>query len=285
MRLLFPTALVATAALACVSAPAALADTSQSSNWAGYAVHRPGVSFTKVIGAWRQPDATCTPGNPSYSAVWVGLGGYSVTSNALEQIGTEIDCTVSGKVSSSAWYEVVPAASQTIKLIVHPGDQLKASVSVVGHKVQLSLNDTTRYRSFVKNLHASVIDIASAEWIVEAPSTCVSSNSCQTLPLANFGSTKFGLASATSTSGHTGSIANRAWSSTEISLAPVSRHFIDFRGPGAVLGSASPSTLTSSGSSFKVTYHGTSVQNNPTFAKRNALPRDGQVVHVGQARR
>jgi len=66
-------------ALSAASAPAALADSTQSSNWAGYAIHRSGVSFTKVIGAWRQPSATCTAGSPAYSSAWVGLGGYSET--------------------------------------------------------------------------------------------------------------------------------------------------------------------------------------------------------------
>src|ERR1700733_4136515 len=164
MRLRLPIALVSTVALAFVCTPAALADTTQSSNWAGYAIHRDGVSFSKVIGAWRQPDATCTPGTPSYSAVWVGIGGYSITSDALEQIGTEVDCSATGRVASSAWYELVPAASQSIKLIVRPGDELNASVTVTGHKVDLTLNDLTRHRKFTKNLRASVVDVSSAEW-------------------------------------------------------------------------------------------------------------------------
>ncbi len=56
--------------------PPASADSTQSSNWAGYAVHRRGVRFSKVIGTWTQPRATCTPGQATYSSVWVGIGGY-----------------------------------------------------------------------------------------------------------------------------------------------------------------------------------------------------------------
>ncbi len=74
------------------SAPAALAKTTSSSNWAGYAVHHPGVSFRQVSGTWTQPDASCIAGRSSYSAAWVGIGGYKPTSPALEQIGTEVDC-------------------------------------------------------------------------------------------------------------------------------------------------------------------------------------------------
>jgi hypothetical protein len=280
MRLRLPIALVSTVGLALVCAPAALADTSQSSNWAGYAIHRDGVSFSKVIGAWRQPDATCTPGTPSYSAVWVGIGGYSITSNALEQIGTEVDCSAAGRVASSAWYELVPAASQAIKLTVLPGDELNASVTVTGHKVELTLNDLTHHRKFSKTLHAPVVDVSSAEWIVEAPSSCLSDNSCQTLPLANFGSASFDLVSARSTTGHTGSIADRAWSLTKISLAPAGRHFVIYQGPGAALGSATPSVLGAGGSSFKVTYHAatTPVAVNPTLSKR-APTRAAQLTH------
>jgi len=279
MRLRFPAALASTVVLAFVCAPAALADTSQSSNWAGYAIHRSGVSFSKVIGTWRQPDATCTAGDPSYSAVWVGIGGYSITSDALEQIGTEVDCTAAGKVASSAWYEMVPAASQTITFVVRPGDELRASARVLGHTVQLTLDDLTRHRTFTKTLHASVVDVSSAEWIVEAPSNCLSNNSCQTLPLANFGSTTFDRARAESTRGHTGSIADHAWHSTEISLAPEGRHFVIYRGPNATPGSATPSALGPNGSSFKVTYHEAPIPVTPTFSQRRAPARAAQLVH------
>jgi Peptidase A4 family len=285
MRLRLPIALISTVGLALVSAPAAFADTSQSSNWAGYAIHRDGVSFSKVIGAWRQPGATCTSGTPSYSAVWVGIGGYSITSNALEQIGTEVDCSAAGRVASSAWYELVPAASRAIKLTVGPGDELNASVTVTGHKVELTLNDLTRHRKFTKTLHAAVVDVSSAEWIVEAPSSCLSDNSCQTLPLANFGSATFDLASAKSTTGHTGSITDRAWSSTKISLAPAGRHFVIYQGPAAALGSATPSALGPAGSSFKVIYHlATSpAPVNPTLSTR-APTRAAQLTHPARTR-
>ena len=109
VRAWIPTALVTAAAL--LFAPAALADSSFSSNWAGYAVHRPGISFRKISASWKQPSAACTKGEETFSAYWVGLGGFSLNAPALEQTGTEVDCGVSGKVVSTAWYELVPAAS------------------------------------------------------------------------------------------------------------------------------------------------------------------------------
>src|SRR6516162_5175014 len=110
-----------TVAAALAVAPVALANTTRSTNWAGYAVHRAGVSFRQVSGTWIQPSAICVKGQPSYSAAWVGLGGYNPTSGALEQIGTEVDCTAAGKVTSSAWYELVPAPSRAISLPVAAG--------------------------------------------------------------------------------------------------------------------------------------------------------------------
>ncbi len=90
-------------------APVALADEGESSNWAGYAVH--GASFHQVIGAWRQPGVSCVPGRRTYSAFWIGLGGFKAGADALEQIGTEADCRASGAERLGAWYEMVPAVS------------------------------------------------------------------------------------------------------------------------------------------------------------------------------
>ena len=204
------------AAICAVTAPAALADATNSSNWAGYAVHKPGVSFHTVSGTWRQPDAKCTPGVETYSAFWVGLGGFSLNAPALEQTGTEVDCSISGKVVSSAWYELVPAASTTIRLTVRPGDLMRARVTLTGRQVVISLDDLTRHTGFKKTLNANVIDVSSAEWIAEAPSQCVSLDACQTLPLADFAPTKFDSATARASTGHSGSISDRMWGWTKI---------------------------------------------------------------------
>src|SRR5664279_2400737 len=133
-------ALVISAVLA-VGAPAAFADSVQSSNWAGYAVHRSGVRFKKVVATWKQPRVDCSQFSPGYSAAWVGLGGFSASSQALEQIGTESDCTSSGRAVSSAWYELVPAPSRGIRMRVSPGDTMSASVTVSGQRVTLVLQN------------------------------------------------------------------------------------------------------------------------------------------------
>ena len=57
-----------------------------STNWAGYATStaRP---FASVTGRWVEPEATCGT-TATYSAFWVGLGGFSDGSFAVEQTGT-----------------------------------------------------------------------------------------------------------------------------------------------------------------------------------------------------
>ena len=83
---------------------------------------------------------------------------------------------------------------------------------------------------------------------------------CQTLPLADFGSTGFSAARATSTSGHTGSIRDRKWTTTKISLTEDGRRFIGIGGPpgqAAAAVTAVPSALAAAGSAFTVTYEGT----------------------------
>jgi hypothetical protein len=276
---------VAVAAIATVAgligAPSAFGDSSQSSNWAGYAIHRSGVTFSRVIGAWTQPTATCTAGEPTYSSLWVGIGGYGLSSKALEQIGTEADCTAGGTAVSGAWYELVPQASHTIRLTIDPGDAVRASVSVAGREVSLTLADLTRHRSFTKRLRASVVDTGSAEWIVEAPSVCTGEDqsSCQILPLADFGSTGFSSSSATSAAGHTGSIGDRKWTTTKISLTADGRQFVGAGGPpGAMAGlvTAVPSALSAAGSAFTVTYHGSRLGPVTSDARRVAA---GRLVH------
>jgi hypothetical protein len=100
-----------TVAAAAVAAPTAGIDV--SSNWSGYAVTGVGstattastsMSFSDVTGTWTQPIASCTPGQSTSAAIWVGLGGYTVGSSALEQTGTSADCNRVGKATYYALY-------------------------------------------------------------------------------------------------------------------------------------------------------------------------------------
>lgn len=251
------TVLAACAAVLAVCAlvlatPGALADTTASSNWAGYAVHHQKVTFRAASAQWRVPHPSCLPGHAAYSAMWVGLGGYNRGSQALEQIGTELDCTAAGKAAASAWYELVPAPSHSIRLTVAPGDLIHASVAIAGKTVTLKLS-VGRGRPFTRTVRVSVLDASSAEWILEAPSDCQSANRCRTLSLADFATATFSDCSAQSLNRHRGAISDPRWTATRIQLIAGGRGF-GVIGPSRGIGVAATSALSDRGSAFTVTY-------------------------------
>jgi Peptidase A4 family len=255
-------AAIATAvALAVFAAQAAVpsAGSAVSSNWSGYAIT--GTTFKSVSGSWTQPAANCSSATTTEtaSAFWIGLGGDSESSNALEQTGTEADCTASGATHYWAWYELLPKASVRVALKVSAGDRIAASVKVTGSTVTLALKDVTTGKSFTKSLTMPFPDTSSAEWIAEAPAALTPGGE-EILPLTDFGTVRFTSATATSSAGHTGSVSDTAWTATKIRLESSSG---GGAGPGpfgqftsAVTGSATatPSSLRTSGSAFNVTW-------------------------------
>lgn len=244
-----------------LATPGALADTTASSNWAGYAAHDQKVTFRTASAQWRVPHPRCQPGQAAYSAMWVGLGGYNRGSRALEQIGTEIDCTVAGKAAASAWYELVPAPSRSIRMTVAPGDLIHASVAIAGETVTLKLS-VGRGRPFTRTVRVSVLDASSAEWVLEAPSDCQSANRCRTLPLADFATATFSDCTTQSSSGHRGAISDPRWTATRIQLIAGGRGF-GVIGPNRGIGVAATSALSDRGSSFTVTYRAIRVPGRP----------------------
>ncbi|MBV8065914.1 MAG: hypothetical protein JOY72_11150 [Actinobacteria bacterium] len=225
------------AAGSATAAPGIHHSSSTSTNWAGYAVN--GQTFTDVKGSWVQPAVTCAARSSTYSAFWVGIGGFSAGNGGLEQIGTESDCRA-GYPVYTAWYELLPADSTPIALTISSGDTVSAEVSVNGPVATLTLTDVTTNQTFTTQQTPSLLDTSSAEWIAEAPSQCGGRNRCTPLPLANFGTVQFS-GSSTTANGHVGTISDASWSSTAIDL-----------GGGA--GSASAAALSTDGSSFAVTY-------------------------------
>lgn len=213
------------------------------------------MSFTDVTGQWREPKATCS-GKPTSVAVWVGLGGYSVTANALEQAGTSADCHANGTASYYAWYELVPADSVTVDLKVNPGDVIAASVVVNGTDILVQVIDRSRKTRFTKHLTMAVPDLTSAEWVAEAPAECGSFNQCRQLALTNFGSIAFGRSYAKG-NGISGTISSPSWVSTDLQLIPHSSPLFGARDNTATDPSdagASTSTLNSSGRGFSMTW-------------------------------
>ena len=251
-------AMLAAAALA---APTAGIDV--SSNWSGYAITGVGstatvasaaMSFSDVTATWTQPTATCTAGQSTSAAIWVGLGGYTVGSNALEQAGTAADCSSAGKATYYAWYELVPAASVTLKLKIFPGDRITSTVLVKGTDVLVQVKNRTRRTVFTKHLPMSSPDLASAEWVVEAPSECTVAGFCRTVPLTNFGSIAFSKTYALG-NGQGGTLSGPGWEPTPIQLVPRARRFFgDVNASASSTAGASPADVAPDGSGFTVNW-------------------------------
>jgi hypothetical protein len=205
--------------------------------WAGYVVRTHAGSFERVKGSWAQPKIVCNrPG--SSAAFWVGLGGASANSAALEQVGTSADCSGSALAAYSAWYQLFPAPAVELPLSVRPGDTIAAEVAVSGRTVTVELRNLSTGSSFSAERWMRSPETDSAEWSVEAPSTCFVM--CEQLPLADFGRVRFTNSFAT-VGAQTGTIRNPAWSRQRLEMG-MRRGRLD----------AVPMTLSVDGSSFEV---------------------------------
>jgi hypothetical protein len=236
-----------------------------SSNWAGYvatgndALSVVATSFSSVSGTWVAPKADCTTtastgsSGSAASAFWVGLGGNATTSNALEQAGTEADCTATG-AHYFAWYELVPKASVQIKLAVDPGNSISSTVTVTGTKVTVLLRNLTLGTSYTKTLTMADPDTSSAEWIAEAPSVCSSASFCREQALTDFGTVKFSHATAIS-GGHSGTISDADWTDGPVELQASGGGGFGGFGHEESAADATASSLATGGSAFSVTWH------------------------------
>jgi hypothetical protein len=250
----FAFSLAVVVGLVAVAAASASAET-VSSNWAGYAVSDSAtiatgattapLQYTSVTATWKQPKARCT-GESTYSAFWVGLGGYSEASTALEQIGTASDCSAAGVARYYAWYELVPDAAINLGLKIAAGDTITASVNVSGTNVLVQVKNRTRKTSFTKLLPVAAPDLTSAEWIAEAPSACTAAGKCRILPLSNFGSVLFTRIAAIANT-HPGTITDPFWANALIRLVPSTTAFST-----SSLG-ATPAQVSADGRTFGVT--------------------------------
>ena len=230
-----------------------------SSNWSGYALTSADptapTAFTDVTGTWTQPKVTCSAGRRDAVAFWVGLGGDDPSSQALEQLGTAADCNgVSTKPVYSVWWEIIPAASVPVRMRVSPNDRITAALVVAGTRVTMSLKDVTRGTRFSKTVSVSQVDTTSAEWIVEAPSSCNAVGMCRVVPLTRFGTVTF---SDAATIGDTvpDTLASATWALSPITLITGSGDgfFGNQETSGAGTG-AVPSDITPDGRGFTVSW-------------------------------
>jgi hypothetical protein len=179
-----------------------------SRNWSGYQVlsARTGRAATSASGSWVVPAVTVPGhGEAGYSSIWVGVGGSCldaachVGDRSLIQLGTSQFVSPSGQARYFAWYELLPAASVPVPALpVAPADTVSASLAVRGAPLPsrqtwvLSItvtapSGTVRHWSKTVTYASS---LASAEWIVEGPSTLCNGRVGE-LPLADYHTASF----------------------------------------------------------------------------------------------
>ncbi len=215
-------------------------DTSDSLNWAGYAV-TPGSGITSVSGNFTVPTAGEVP--PGFSASWAGIGGY--TTSDLIQAGVSENSAVAGELLGgqyNAWYEILPASETPItsgcsgnvpSCTVNPGDKISVNISNAGGNTwDISLTDAGNWSWSTSLTYAS--SESSAEWIQEAPSL----EGVQSIP-ADVGTVSFGATSTFTEGGSTQTIAQG--NPTLIDESPVGE-----------VNEATTSPLASDGQSFNV---------------------------------
>jgi peptidase A4-like protein len=162
-----------------------------SGNWSGYAAHTR--HYRSVSASWVEPRGHCSGTRHKYSSFWVGLDGFKTPT--VEQTGTEVDCK-GGNPKYYAWFEMFPKFPVIFSNTVRPGDHFHGSVTFNGGgKFTLKLSDTTRGWTHTEHKSLSSARRASAEVIVEAPS----SSTGRILPLANFGTVHFSSAKVNGT--------------------------------------------------------------------------------------
>jgi hypothetical protein len=214
-----------------------------TTNWSGY-VARSTRSFSCIEGSWTEPTVSCPANGSASLAMWIGLDGESGPSRVtLEQVGTNIDC-VSGRATSFAWFEILPADrfEQRFAMPVGAGDKIAASIAVVGRSYKIVIENLTTGAVVDTFEHSPGAKRLTAEWVVEAPTVGCPSN-CQVALLASFGTVSFKSARAV-VAGVTGPIEDGRWTRVRLDLESRS---------GVV--KAKPGSVGKDGASFAVVWH------------------------------
>lgn len=203
-----------------------------STNWAGYMAS--GSTYTGVAGKWTVPSPTGNGSSTSADSSWVGIGG--VNSQDLIQVGTENTVTAAGHVSTSAFYELLPAGPQYLSTItILPGDNVSASLTQISSgQWTITITDTTNTQTFSTTL-AYTSSHSSVEWIEEDPTY----TSGGLVPFDNFGTVAFTQSSSTTSAGTASLVSSGAQPITMVNSAGSAR--------------ATPSAIGSDGASFTVT--------------------------------
>jgi hypothetical protein len=200
---------------------------SNSLNWAGYAVSRTGLTFTSVRATFFVPYLNCakSPG-AALSSDWVGLDGFVGQAATVEQGGIAANCSAAGKASYLGWYEMYPRPEVRATLRVTAGDSVTVSVTYdpAAREFRISIADnTTGSRFSVQRAcpHAKAGGRLvrclrnSAEVISEAP-VIGSGKSAVIAHLADYGAISFAGISVTDGKGARGGVLSPHWTATKI---------------------------------------------------------------------
>jgi len=242
-----------------------------SGNWGGYVVTGSPGSVCSVSGSWIVPSVMSV--GTAFAAMWTGIDGFSsptVNSPTVEQIGTiaESSTTFKGGIHSSeayaAWYEFYPLEAIQIittatspsgaPAIVIPGDIICANVKYLGGtSFCLTITDKTEGWTFTTTGSQPGAIASSAEWIIEAPYS-----SSGLLPLADFCAAYYGhqfthvdYTCHATINGVTGSIGSFGSNVQTVTMATE----ISFGGHNFFIPKATPSPLSSDGTSFVMTWN------------------------------
>src|SRR6478736_2183585 len=157
-------AVVAAVVPATSSASSAGVGVQVTPGWAGYLVRAAAGSFSEVRGRWVQPPVVCNrPG--SAAAFWIGLGGATRQSHALEQVGTSADCSSRAELSYSAWYQLWPGPVVELPIAVSAGDVIESALAVSGATVSISLRNVSTGTAVNQDIWMWAPQTDSAEWI------------------------------------------------------------------------------------------------------------------------
>jgi hypothetical protein len=167
---------------------------SNDTNWAGYIVasdlQNPQASVTDISAIWTVPRVTISSQN-TFSAVWIGIGGYF--DKTLIQTGTEQD-SIQGQSEYYAWFELLPQDSVTIdSMIISPGDQINASIHLLDVKTNqwsIHIEDLTKNQEYTSSFTYASPKL-SAEWMVERPEITSRRSGGTLTSLADVGAVEF----------------------------------------------------------------------------------------------
>lgn len=158
---------------------------SGAANWSGYVDTG---NYTEVagtfvvpttLGAAQGPATTCPSVCPSV-AQWVGLDG--LTNSQMVQAGVE-EQSVSGSVTITPYWEILPSNPVTIPITVSGGDKITVTIFEAStDEWAIALDDDTTGQLF-RTLQAYSGPATTADFVVEAPSATVGG---AVLPLASY---------------------------------------------------------------------------------------------------